>query len=144
MITLKIYEVIYETYFLIFRIQFHGNAAKTIPYTILLTDQNGNSCFQKAKKELNPAKVGFTSHIIPTHNVFFGKGTDKEQDWHNPAQRLFIIVLSGVMQIETSSGEIKNFSSGEVLLIQDLTGKGHKTRSLNEEPVNYLAIPLTK
>lgn len=120
------------------------HAAQPIPYTILFTDKEGHSCFKTAKEELNPAKIGFTSSMIPTHNVFFGKGPDKEQDWHNPAQKLFIIVLSGVMQIETSRGEIKNFSSGELLLAEDLTGKGHKTRSLNGESVNYLAIPLIK
>ncbi|KTD09346.1 hypothetical protein SAMN02746073_2364 [Legionella jamestowniensis DSM 19215] len=120
------------------------HAAKPIPYTILLTDKDGNSYFKTAKEELNPAKVGFTSSVIPAHKVFFGKGPNKEQDWHNPAQKLFIIVLSGVMQIETSRGEIKNFSPGEILLAEDLTGKGHKTRSLNEEPVNYLAIPSIK
>ncbi|MBI2785516.1 MAG: hypothetical protein HYX60_04075 [Legionella longbeachae] len=120
------------------------HAVKPIPYTILLTDKDGNSYFKEATEELNPAKVGFTSHMIPTHNVFFGKGPNKEQDWHNPAQKLFIIILSGVMQIETSHGEIKNFSPGDILLVKDLTGKGHKTRTLNGESVNYLAIPLIK
>ncbi|HAT8180610.1 TPA: hypothetical protein JA361_14425 [Legionella pneumophila] len=120
------------------------HAAKPIPYTILLTDKDGNSYFKAANEELNPAKVGFTSQMLPVHNVFFGKGSGKEQDWHNPAQKLFIIVLSGVMQIETSRGEIKNFNPGEILLAEDLTGKGHKTRSLNGESVNYLAIPLVK
>lgn len=119
-------------------------AVKPIPYTILLTDKDGNSYFKEATEELNPTKVGFTSHMIPVHNVFFGQGPNEEQDLHNPAQKLFIIVLSGVMQIETSRGEIKNFSPGEVLLAEDLTGKGHKTRSLNGESVNYLAIPLIK
>lgn len=115
---------------------------KSIPYTILLTDEDGHSYFKAATEELNPARVGFTSPMFPVDNIFFGKSSDKEQDWHNPTQRLFIIVLSGVMQIEASRGEIKDFSPGEVLLAEDLTGKGHKTRSLNGESVSYLAIPL--
>lgn len=120
------------------------NAAKSVPYTILLADDKGNSYFKTAKVELNPAKIGLTSSMLPSHSVFFGKSPSKEQDWHNPAQKLFIIVLSGVMQIETSSGEIKNFNPGEILLAEDLKGKGHKTRSLNGDAVDYLAIPLTK
>lgn len=117
-------------------------AAKAIPYTILVTDKDGHSYFKAASEELNPAKVGLTTRMIPVNNVFFGEGTGKEQDWHNPSQRLFVIVLSGVMQIETSSGETKNFRSGEILLLEDLTGKGHKTRNLNGEPVSYLAFLL--
>ncbi|GGI78407.1 hypothetical protein GCM10007966_03840 [Legionella impletisoli] len=118
------------------------HAAKAVPYTMLLTDKDGNSYFKTASEELNPDKVGLTTRMIPVNNVFFGEGPGKEQDWHNPSQRLFIIVLSGVMQIETSSGETKNFRSGEIVLLEDLTGKGHKTRNLNEQPVSYLALPL--
>ncbi|TAL59356.1 MAG: hypothetical protein EPN84_11375 [Legionella sp.] len=120
------------------------HASQSIPYTVLLTDEKGNSYFKAAKEELNPTKIGFTSPELPVHHVFFGKSPGKEQNWHNPSKKLFIIVLSGVMQIETSRGEIKNFNPGEILLAEDITGKGHKTRSPNNKPVNYLAIPLIK
>jgi len=119
-----------------------SQAANTLSYIRLLTAKDGNSYFTTEQEVLNPAKVGFISRMIPVSNVFFGHGSGKEQDWHNPAQKLFIIVLSGIMQIETSKGEIKNFSAGEILLLEDLTGKGHKTRSLTGQTVSYLAIPL--
>ncbi|VEB32702.1 hypothetical protein [Legionella cherrii] len=46
-----------------------------------------------------------------------------------------------MVQIEASNGDIKNFNPGGMLLAEDLTGKGHKTRNLHGEAVSYLAIP---
>ncbi len=115
-------------------------AAKAISYTILFTGVDGNSYFKTAEEALNPAKIGFTTSALPVKSLFFGEGPDHEQDWHNPSQPLFIIVLSGVMQIETSGGELKNFKSGDILLAEDLTGKGHRTRNLTGGLVSYLAF----
>jgi hypothetical protein len=36
----------------------------------------------------------------------------------------------GGIQIETSTGDIKNFPPGEVILAEDTTGKGHRTKNL--------------
>ncbi|MBA3537888.1 MAG: hypothetical protein H0T84_14990 [Tatlockia sp.] len=116
------------------------STAKAISYTILFTGIDGNSNFKTAEEALNPAKIGFTTSALPVKNLFFGEGPEHEQDWHNPPQPLFIIILSGVMQIETSGGEIKNFKSGDILLTEDRTGKGHRTRNLNGELVSYLAF----
>ncbi|CDZ77152.1 hypothetical protein BN59_01434 [Legionella massiliensis] len=117
-------------------------AANSRSYTILYTGKDGNSYFKEAEEPLIPAKVGLVTRLLPTKSLFFGEAGGAAQDWHNPAQRLFIIVLSGVMQIETSSGQIKAFKAGDILLAEDLTGKGHRTSNLNEQPVNYLAILL--
>ncbi|MBA3536664.1 MAG: hypothetical protein H0T84_08660 [Tatlockia sp.] len=113
---------------------------KAISYTILFTGVDGNSYFKTGEEVLNPDKIGFTTRGLPVKSLFFGEGPEHEQDWHNPPQSMFIIVLSGVMQIETSSGEIKNFNSGDILLAEDLTGKGHRTRNLNGELVSYLVF----
>lgn len=117
-------------------------AAKTMPYTILFTGKDGHSYFKDADEPLNPTGIGFTGQMMPVKNLFFGEGGGKAQDWHNPKQRLFIVVLAGIMQIETSRGESKNFKSGDILLAEDLTGKGHRTRNLDNKPVKYLAISL--
>ncbi|MDP1604700.1 MAG: hypothetical protein Q8M03_15715 [Legionella sp.] len=121
----------------------HGvvHAAQALSYTVLFTGKDGGSYFKKATTPLSPAKVGLTSMPVPTKKVFFGKSGDF-QDWHNAPEPLYIIVLSGVMQIETSKSVVKNFKAGEILLAKDLTGKGHITRALNNEKVDYIAMAL--
>ena len=37
---------------------------------------------------------------------------------------------------------MRHFNAGDILLAEDLTGKGHITRALNDEPVSYLAMLL--
>jgi len=38
--------------------------------------------------------------------------------------------LDGGVEIETSLGEIRKFQTGEILLVKDISGKGHKIKNL--------------
>ena len=40
------------------------------------------------------------------------------------------MLLDGGIQIETSTGDTKSFAPGEVILVEDTTGKGHRTKNL--------------
>ncbi len=111
-----------------------------ILHAVLTNDEDGNSYFQDRSEPLEPSTVGFTSAPLSSEHIFFGKASEV-QDWHTAPQRLFIIVLSGTMQVESSVGEVRNFLPGQVVLFEDLKGKGHRTCSLDGEPVEYLAIP---
>lgn len=54
----------------------------------------------------------------------------------------FIAVLTGRMSLTVSNGETRYFSRGDMLLLQDVTGQGHATRTLGHEPVTTLVITL--
>lgn len=60
-------------------------------------------------------------------------------EWVNPPQKLCFVYLSGSLSIESSSGEVKHFSTGDILIVEDLVGKGHTTKIL--EDLTLLAIP---
>ena len=40
------------------------------------------------------------------------------------------MLLDGGIQIETSTGDTKSFAPGEVILVEDTNGKGHRTKNL--------------
>jgi len=46
------------------------------------------------------------------------------------------------VEIETSLGEKRSFTTGSVLLMEDLTGKGHKTRNLEQAVRKSIFIKL--
>jgi hypothetical protein len=46
------------------------------------------------------------------------------------------------MEIETGLGEKRVLGPGDVLVAEDLTGKGHITRSVGVAPRVSLAVPL--
>ena len=53
-----------------------------------------------------------------------------DYDFHVAPQRQYIILLDGEIQIETSLGDIRRFAAGDVLLVEDITGKGHRTKNI--------------
>jgi len=57
-------------------------------------------------------------------------------DWHNAPWRRYVVPLSGRFEVEVSSdGTIKSFGPGDILLAEDTTGKGHKTRAVGGDCV---------
>jgi len=57
-------------------------------------------------------------------------GTDVPR--HNAPQPYVCIVLSGELEVAASDGETRRFAPGDLLLCEDLTGKGHATRTLTD------------
>jgi hypothetical protein len=50
-------------------------------------------------------------------------------------------LLDGEIEIETSLGEKRIFKGGNILLVEDTTGRGHKTRNL--QPFKRKSIFIT-
>ena len=49
---------------------------------------------------------------------------------HRAPQRQFIFVASGAGEVELGDGTCHRFGPGEVLFVEDTTGEGHVTRTL--------------
>ena len=63
-------------------------------------------------------------------------------DFHNAPRRQYVVIMSGVIEVEIGDGSKRQFAAGDVLIAEDLTGKGHITRGIGEEPRVSLAVPL--
>jgi quercetin dioxygenase-like cupin family protein len=63
-------------------------------------------------------------------------------DFHNAPRRQYVVMMSGVMEIEIGDGSKRQLVPGDVLVAEDLTGKGHITRGVGEDPRVSLAVPL--
>lgn len=101
----------------------------------IFTDENGNSQIEDIEIKLKDAgEIGKLSEHFPVKDIIF-RETDENYDFdfHNAPQRQFIILLDGIIEIETSLGIKKEFRSGEILLAEDTTGKGHKTKSVDKK-----------
>jgi len=59
---------------------------------------------------------------------------DYFSDWHNAPRRQFVITVSGEMEIGLGDGTVHRFGPGQVLLAEDLTGRGHTTRVVGGGP----------
>lgn len=64
------------------------------------------------------------------------------QNWHPAPRRQYVITLAGQAEIEVGDGTVRRFGPGDVMLAEDVTGRGHITRVVGKEPRIYVAIPL--
>ena len=52
----------------------------------------------------------------------------REAGWHTPPGRVLAVWLDGVVEFETSDGEVRHVSAGGFVLVEDTHGKGHISR----------------
>ena len=64
------------------------------------------------------------------------------QDFHIAPRRQYVITLEGQAEIGLGDGTKRIFNPGDVLLADDLTGRGHTTAALGDHPRVSIAIPL--
>lgn len=107
--------------------------------TRLFTGDDGLAQFGTVQFKTEPLEsVGgiYPQSIVPstaTRFITFAAGT--VLDWHPAPRRQFVTILSGLCEIELANGSRKRFSPGEILLVEDTTGQGHKTHSLGDQPL---------
>ena len=109
-------------------------------FTTIYTDAQGETHF--GAREIPERETAFGPPPNPTGAMAeFGAvstmfvfrvpgGTDVPT--HNAPQPYICIVLSGELEVAASDGETRRFAPGDVLLCEDLTGKGHATRTLSD------------
>jgi hypothetical protein len=53
-----------------------------------------------------------------------------------------VISLAGGISITASDGETRHIGAGEIVLVEDTTGKGHITRSSGDRPRDTIFVPI--
>lgn len=63
-------------------------------------------------------------------------------DWHPAPRRQYVITLQGQVEIGLGDGAKRIFNPGDVLLADDLTGRGHTTAVYGDQTRISIAIPI--
>jgi len=118
-------------------------------YVRLFTDDQGETHFEDLQSTL--ARLDFaygmpplfvSEEIAAQASSFFGAPSGWESDWHPSSGRHLFAVLTGAWEVTASDGETRTFSKGDVLLVEDTTGKGHTSKVISEEESLSLLIVL--
>ena len=89
-------------------------------------NDNGLSYFREINFEDGESKeLGIYSKPISTKDMIFRESQKAIYDWHPAPRKQFIIYLSGKVKVEASGGDIEIFENGDILLANDISGKGH-------------------
>lgn len=110
--------------------------------------KDGRSHFEDIELPTDNAvtdKFGHTAHSSRINAspgfLFTELPATLKQDWHNAPTRQLVIVLAGEMEISVADNETRRWKAGEMFFADDVTGKGHLTRTVNG-PVRVVAIRL--
>ena len=112
--------------------------------TRVFADEAGNSRFEEIDIALeDQGMIGRLSERHPVKSIIFRENDrDYDYDWHCAPQRQYIVLLDGEIEIETSLGEKRRFRGGDIVLVEDVTGHGHRTRTVNNQPRRSVFVTL--
>ncbi len=86
---------------------------------------------------------GKMSERLPATGVIFREtAADYNLDWHPAPRRQYIVNLDAGVQITVSDGETRTIGAGEVLLVEDVSGRGHLSRSVAGQVRRSIFIPI--
>jgi quercetin dioxygenase-like cupin family protein len=51
-----------------------------------------------------------------------------------------VVVLEGGLEVTSSQGEVRQLTAGSMILVEDLPGAGHKTRTVGDDPCVFVAV----
>jgi len=63
-------------------------------------------------------------------------------DFHTAPRRQLVVNLAGSVDIEVGDGSRRILGPGSILLAEDMTGEGHISRSIDDEPRTCLFVHL--
>jgi hypothetical protein len=106
----------------------------------IYADEAGETHFGEVTVELvtadfaPPAPPMRLSDAHPASDVrFLGAPAGWDSEPHPAPRRQYVVMLRGTCEAETSDGEVRRFPPGEVVLLEDTCGKGHRTRIVGDE-----------
>jgi len=100
----------------------------------LYTDTNGESHFRDIEIDWAEERRGskLSKRLPATGIIFRETGAEYDLDWHPAPRRQYIVNLDGGVRITASDGESRIIGAGEVILVEDTTGKGHLSQGLGK------------
>ena len=112
--------------------------------TRIYSDDTGESRFEDIEIPLiDQGDIGSLSKREKATGVIFRTTPpDYNFDWHNAPQRQYVVMLEGSVDVTTSTGEKRRFTTGDILLAEDTEGKGHLSQAVDNQPRKSLFIVL--
>ena len=74
--------------------------------------------------------------------VFRETEGDYDYDFHNAPRRQYVINLDAAVEIEIGDGSKRVLGPGEILLAEDTTGRGHRSRAVDGKARRSIFITL--
>lgn len=118
-----------------------------IEYLRIFSDDEGCSHFETltvdmaVKNYAPPAPSLYTSKASQADcNLFLELPVGWFGNWHPTPVRQWLIIMTGQCTFEAGDGELVTRKAGDVVMLDDTTGKGHQTTVIGDVAVRMAAI----
>ncbi len=121
-----------------------GIYARAMRIHNLYEDENGESHFRDLEIDwVEETRGGKLSERLPATGIIFRQvPASYDLDWHPAPRRQYIINLDAGVKITASDGEAREIGAGEVVLVEDTTGKGHLSQALAGQIRHCIFVPV--
>jgi hypothetical protein len=89
----------------------------------------------KARQQIVQTLAGHRHYIRETQ-------AEHDIDWHPAPRRQYIVNLDAGVKITASDGESRVIGTGEVILVEDTTGKGHLSQHVEGKIRHSIFVPV--
>lgn len=110
----------------------------------LFADAQGVTHFRDIEVQwVDEGEYSKYSQRLPATGIIFRETSgDYDLDWHPAPRRQYIINLDAAVQITASDGECRIIGPGEVILVEDTTGKGHLSKAVGGKMRRSVFVPI--
>lgn len=109
----------------------------------IVTSPDGESHFEEAEIAFEPMGALACSEMWPVMGAGFRHFPPGfASDFHTAGMRELSVLLAGEADYEVSDGEVRRLGPGSVLLMEDTTGKGHRSRNVGTAERISLFLPM--
>ncbi|CDY78156.1 hypothetical protein BGLT_01029 [Caballeronia glathei] len=123
--------------------------SSALTYMRLYADRDGESHFgpmimETFTRDFAPPAPAFNvSGFVPAlRSGFLLLPAGWTGDLHRSPLRMWIFVLHGEMEFEASDGERQPVRTGDALLLEDTTGRGHRSRVIGDIVARLAVVEL--
>lgn len=110
----------------------------------IYSDADGETHFGDVEIPLHfSGEIGLLSMFQKATGIIF-RETPEDYDfvWHNSPRRQYVIILEGAVDFTVSNGEARRFAGGDVVLLEDTSGKGHYSRTVKGQRRKSIFVTL--
>lgn len=108
----------------------------------------GESRFQEIEVPIDQPRANSSGATLLQSNAWASQGVrfvelpvGLDQSWHHAPARQIVMVLAGVVEVETTDGQKRRATAGQAFIADDLTGRGHSTRVI-DGPARVMFVEL--
>jgi quercetin dioxygenase-like cupin family protein len=126
-----------------------NEAHDMLTYTHLYSDANGVSHFRTEQLDFKPLPGPNASRSLSAHVLAGAQGATllrlhqgAIEDWHIAPRSQFLVGVQGEAEVTTGDGKKLRVKPGDVVLMDDTTGKGHQTAAVGPQDHIAMVIPV--